>query len=332
MVMKATEPRDFVFSLFGISCDAAELDLKPDYSKSHHAVLIETATAIISSGTLEILTLAKGSNKSLPSWVPDWSSEIGHNLQHGPWSTSLGISDNFFSLDTPRPSLDLRPYMACRGIKQNSQVITASGDGLSLSISVILLDSVEHIFGSGIIYKSINDDLLQLWDELYNAARTTGSSELPYHNLGDAVFRLLTLDRERVDSRGLWNICRAREEFLSSAQKVFILWRDTYSRNPPVEFWDTLKKDVILDLFTLTSRTVNVGRRPFVTKQGWLGMGLERMIEGDIVAIIAGADVPFILRADEHGHHRLIAEAYFQGLMDGEAAEMGLPVLDIDLY
>ncbi|KAL5320039.1 hypothetical protein ACEPPN_013098 [Leptodophora sp. 'Broadleaf-Isolate-01'] len=332
IVMKATDPRDFVFSLLGISSDALELGLKPDYSKSQHEVFVDTAAAIISSGDMEILTLAEGSNRSLPSWVPDWESEIAHTLQRGPWSFSLSISEHFFGPDEPRPTLDLRPYMASRGIDQDSQVVKLSGQLSILSISVILLDHVDQIFGSGIFYKSINDDLFQYWDGIYTAAQNVGSSERPYHNLGDAFFRLLTLDRERVNSGALFSICRAREGSWGSAQKAFSMWRDHHSRNAPTEFWNSLKEDVSLALFAVTSRTVTVGKRPFMTKQGWIGMGPERMLQGDVVAIIAGAAVPFILRVDDQGHHRLIGEAYVQGVMDGEAVEMGLPVVDIDLY
>ncbi|KAK0099564.1 hypothetical protein ONS95_013540 [Cadophora gregata] len=63
MVMKATDPRDFVFSLLGICQDAEELELQPDYTKFREEVFVDTATAILLSGDMGILSLAQGFQK-----------------------------------------------------------------------------------------------------------------------------------------------------------------------------------------------------------------------------------------------------------------------------
>lgn len=43
--------------------------------------------------------------------------------------------------------------------------------------------------------------------------------------------------------------------------------------------------------------------------------------QGDFVAVIGGAQVPFILRYRSGGQYQLISEAYVDGIMDGEAME-----------
>jgi len=58
----------------------------------------------------------------------------------------------------------------------------------------------------------------------------------------------------------------------------------------------------------------------FITKQGYLGLGMMSLKVGDEVWILAGARVPLILRRRvEEGQYCLIGEAYVHGIMHGEA-------------
>ncbi|KAF2821743.1 hypothetical protein CC86DRAFT_241273, partial [Ophiobolus disseminans] len=68
---------------------------------------------------------------------------------------------------------------------------------------------------------------------------------------------------------------------------------------------------------------VTVKRSPFITKKGNLGISSWDVKPGDVVAIIAGAQVPFVLRRVENGKYVIVSEAYIDGIMDGEAAEDG---------
>lgn len=55
-VLEATDPRDRVFALLGISADAADLHLAPDYSKSKARVFTDVAMALIGQIGIEVLT------------------------------------------------------------------------------------------------------------------------------------------------------------------------------------------------------------------------------------------------------------------------------------
>lgn len=63
------------------------------------------------------------------------------------------------------------------------------------------------------------------------------------------------------------------------------------------------------------------GKIFFGTKQGWIGQGPEELQRGDVVAVLFGGPVPFILRRYD-AYYRLIECCYVYGLMDGEANEM----------
>ncbi|KAL2068471.1 hypothetical protein VTL71DRAFT_16569 [Oculimacula yallundae] len=364
VAMKASDPRDLVFSLLEISYEDEALSLKADYSKSVEEVFIETATYFLSIGDMRVLSFAQGADRmtTLPSWVPDWASpitfilpsvrwqtqaeEIGDRRydsgsgsessrfpHHGPTPlTSSGISDNLFRVDETASTLDTRQYKASKGLQSPQHAVKTSTSGTSLLISAIVLDCVSEVLGSGSHHVPGTEALFSFWDKIYMAARCLPNGVNPYQDLEEAVFHLLTLDRERIDRSGNWAFCRSRRKYWSSAQRAYKSWTDRYSRKGPAEFWDTLKNDAELKGFAIDSSIVTAGKYAFVTEKGFVGMGPRHMLAGDIVIIIAGADVPFVLRMDEHGQYRLIGEAYVQGVMDGEAVVLGLPVVDIDLY
>ncbi|KAJ4291750.1 hypothetical protein N0V90_009645 [Kalmusia sp. IMI 367209] len=78
-------------------------------------------------------------------------------------------------------------------------------------------------------------------------------------------------------------------------------------------------------------------RRLFLTLNGFLGIGPDTVREGDIVAVLSGGDVPFILRPvqshsvpttgsdhqplDDKNRYLLVGESFVEGLMNGEAVE-----------
>jgi len=72
--------------------------------------------------------------------------------------------------------------------------------------------------------------------------------------------------------------------------------------------------------------SANIGTRLFTTDNvdAILGTGPEGLCVGDLVCVLYGGDVPFILHPDGQGHYKLIGECYVSGIMQGEALDMGL--------
>ncbi|KAH7061425.1 heterokaryon incompatibility protein-domain-containing protein [Macrophomina phaseolina] len=64
-------------------------------------------------------------------------------------------------------------------------------------------------------------------------------------------------------------------------------------------------------------------RRFFVTRRGFMGIGPPCMREGDVVSILSGGIVPFLLRPRGE-YYKLVGEAYIYGIMNGEACEQPL--------
>ena len=75
----------------------------------------------------------------------------------------------------------------------------------------------------------------------------------------------------------------------------------------------------------------NDGRRPFITSRGHLGLGPSAILPGDKIAVLFGAELPFILRQDDKGYYQIIGEAYVHGIMDGEIMAMGFKAKSFDI-
>ena len=89
---QATDPRDKVFALLGISKDGRQLPFKPDYRDEVEDVFLKTASFLLSSAEDWFLVFTISGlgykppkdteppilSESSPSWVPDYSSNVLH--------------------------------------------------------------------------------------------------------------------------------------------------------------------------------------------------------------------------------------------------------------
>ncbi|KAF2185843.1 hypothetical protein K469DRAFT_518658, partial [Zopfia rhizophila CBS 207.26] len=56
----------------------------------------------------------------------------------------------------------------------------------------------------------------------------------------------------------------------------------------------------------------------FTTEKGFMGVGPSVAREGDLICVLFGGEVPYILRSIENGHYKMIGQCYTHGIMDGE--------------
>ncbi|KAK1763779.1 hypothetical protein QBC33DRAFT_596406 [Phialemonium atrogriseum] len=141
--------------------------------------------------------------------------------------------------------------------------------------------------------------------------------------LDDAVYRLAVLDAEEIPSPETMNMSHARRVEADRVRALFA----------------KLKANTTRDRVGVNEHLVmcHYGRRVFVTTGGLLGLGLESVMEGDLVGVVPGCNNPLLLRRlplkpirlkKYNGgqgkmkiHCTLVGESFIQGIMDGEALE-----------
>jgi hypothetical protein len=134
--LNATDPRDKIFSLLGLSCDATDLSIQAYYDTSWQKVYEDVAKKLLLCGQLEILSCCRLSIRPfwkfipqgyIPSWVPDWTTDSQFPLQGLSVSTSrvkysasshMKSEPRFYS--SPRHSVLVLPAVCVDVIQKTS--------------------------------------------------------------------------------------------------------------------------------------------------------------------------------------------------------------------
>ncbi|KAH6671956.1 heterokaryon incompatibility protein-domain-containing protein [Halenospora varia] len=321
ITLEATDPRDKIYGLFGLAADRdrlKELGFLPDYTRSCQDVYISIAVAILRQGHLSALSLGQFSKAQtgLPSWVPDWSKPLGDTLQ--------GVGTDHM---TPDPE-----YNASGSLLQTEPIF--SGIGATTSISV-----------SGFAYDEVRD-LGATWKDLCSLEYTTYPF-VPAKKLLEELVRLSFL-RDKIFKDLKERICAAartvtaeigyndngrwarigNQRYHTAVSLMMIPVNGPCEMNLPNSgFLELIKSDGIQPGIDMISARKYCGeiaakahrRKPFVTAKGYLGLGPDHIKPGDVIAILIGSQVPFVLRKSVDRKYEIVGEAYVDGIMDGEA-------------
>lgn len=74
-------------------------------------------------------------------------------------------------------------------------------------------------------------------------------------------------------------------------------------------------------LFQASFEFFSPGRRFYTTKNGSMGLGPSAMRGGDIICVLFGGTVPYILRPIAGGEYSFVGDCYIDGFMNGEAIQ-----------
>lgn len=320
----ATDPRDKVFSLAGLSPDAKYIEI--NYEDSTSQVFHKTALEILRSDqNLDILSFAAcqpgTAGANIPSWVPDW-----------------GTGDVSLSLATTIDSESLFPFQATEGSKRIS---ITTRDGSRLLLPGYEIDSVEIAGDAMPPYRYAPphwepwegmDDVwtLEQWetifgadsDEIYEATGET-AREVYWKSL---VFGFGNNDFELKKLMGY-----------KSWITRFLYSLPLPHKSLPIRIlavWMMLLVDVGLIIFGArqSNRVLEsclrfcYGRRMIKTKIGYIGLATRNVEVDDTVFLLKGGNVPYILRkidqAADEDEYILVGDCYVHGIMYGEAWDL----------
>lgn len=346
---EATDARDKLYALVPLSLDGADI-LEIDYHASTEDVYCNAATNFIRHfRTLDILThccksrnLSAASLLDLPSWVPDW--------------TLRWVPDHFLKRGMIDDKNEKPPRVERIGKLYNASLETQPDLNIVDSTSRKLLargfhfDVVKHVSphaNASSDHKAIAEDWMHWLNENnFTLSRESGSypGSVPSSSL-DAFQATLVADSRAcgidVGRRG----CRASLADIPAFAHLHVSEEDTpalATTIPPAA--DTTSDADLPEMPFFIAQygplhKSTKGRTLILTANGYLGLTAAHVQVGDVVVILFGGQMPFVLHRvvvdedndiDEHAkhaaefregryHYQLIGEAYLHGIMDGEA-------------
>ncbi|KAH8821301.1 heterokaryon incompatibility protein-domain-containing protein [Xylogone sp. PMI_703] len=360
----ATDSRDKLFGILGLKLgwesDGRSVEpVVPDYLMDTSDLYRQVTIKIIqigypsSSNMLSILGRCihnDGSIPSLPSWAVNWTSpeRFKYDAPSGLCSACGGKKTNFRVVDENVVSFDGVQFDTVQKVgdvfpisrtKEEFHNIFLSWQALARSATAYSPSEVKPLSPESM-------KIVGYYGELYQS-----------QSWQDAFWRTVCLNRtmgEGTQADAGLSLSRAK----NSDETTFRTWcmiyhpqlLDMFSGNEDVEklrqgseggFDNDQSRDSatmehrLLHSFDAWINSAVTMKRLFVTRKGYIGIGPWTTALDDKVAVFYGGGAPLLLRLDEeeitkrdssitHQLFKLIGECYVDGIMDGQALEMGL--------
>ncbi|TPX14030.1 uncharacterized protein E0L32_000424 [Thyridium curvatum] len=300
--LKATDPRDKVYGVLGLVNPAADPHVRMievDYRRELWEVYGDVVKSTIArTGDLSVLSLVKhviefDDNDLFPSWIPRWDSATHVTVMYDEWLEGVWKANG-----------DEHPLGRFN--------ITPSGE---VTLKGLEFDTVEWVTGPmdvdefGDLPPATEHPFVKIWDKCSQGSEDPilliiTLADVLTANLSENWVLLDSLeDDERQQIHG--DFVAYLNHLLASSGRQDLLVQPS----PGEDDWKRYK---------LIASRVCDQRRFFVTKRGYHGLGSGSAREGDVLSVLAGGPMLYILRRIE-GRFRFLGEAYVDNLMQGEA-------------
>ncbi|KAF2671209.1 hypothetical protein BT63DRAFT_210492 [Microthyrium microscopicum] len=323
---EATDPRDRVYGLLGLpttdaDAESGQLYVAPDYNKDTLQVYTDVASkaalddswgSLLSSVQTELVL-----DKTWPSWVPQWENVYTQMLAPAEGIPLLLPTDVSKKSGPRRVILSPKQPIATNPTLEVFAILVATvGDEINISTSLERDSSkLNSIFAMPLIRIWLDNPVDRL-----RLAWTLTAGKSWYGLPIDDTSSLRHLSDFYAFMKQLGINLSADQASLSAdyskfATAIFGTQGMEHAGDLESASWQR---------FTQSVRNVAHGRRLFLTQdRKMLGLGPEAMKEGDVIAIIEGALVPFVLRRESEGEDngessshrfRVLGECYVCGV------------------
>ncbi|KAH7330418.1 heterokaryon incompatibility protein-domain-containing protein [Rhexocercosporidium sp. MPI-PUGE-AT-0058] len=315
----ATDPRDKIYALLSLSPPLQAAHIIPDYNASVADVYVTaTARCIIRSQDLTVLHFDvdnKSDEHDLPSWVCDYSS-----------SGLIGTRPTYIAFSLSEYAASGRD---CWGRRKIFLDYLFSADLLQLRSRGLVVDEVVYVGRNERLdsYTGV-DPVERLANVKERSAMTLANVRIwegrvgeiitsPYDLIEVAFWRTLMANRWFEDWAPL------PDEMVENAH--FETWMgrlpvpdavvESHASDPDM----VEVKRLYVKPFTDACITRCQGRSFIITSKGYIGLAPLKTEIGDLVTVLEGGYVPFVLRELDGGGYRLVGESFVHGIMEGEA-------------
>jgi hypothetical protein len=328
--VNATDPRDKVFAILGLAKD--DMGLQPDYDLTCAEVFTEVTIAMLRSGQIEVLSFCRPhlNNLRLPSWVVDWTSEVGYYL--GPFDRSL--SHHLESFDRFLSVFGSIVYDEAEDVR-NVRPFIQPGPEPVLSVRGTILDQIQSTSQSWQEYRTTlfqSLDSLTASLESWAPAPASLSRDIAEVILRHVVCRgWLTMLRDLMGNLQLhenidvdeivWDILSAgdtdgddvktgtRPKNLVEAMKLFAASEDYREW-----LYDIRCRGHFFYIVGMIEAKAQ-GYRACASVNGYVGYAPEPTQTTDLIVMFAGAQTPYIIRPTDCSRHKLLGPAYIRDIM-----------------
>jgi hypothetical protein len=318
-----SDPRDRVYAVLGLAGASERLvaSLKPDYEKSVEEAYLDFARAVLdSSDGLELLAylnhglaLKDWEPRGTASWVPDWTSRFHLPVSYNRFNASAGLDIN---MKAPR-----------------DRFADDHKSGTAVLLNGFIFSTVQSYSVAGCAMDSNQVDILRAWDTI---SRAGGASSLEEYDAGeflvafhDALVGGSSSNANPITS-SVWGLhffqsfCQRNRAGLVKTAPQYVALLDDILSFCKTAMDNLLKHRWDPDGTYLGDKYSNTCyyRSIFLTRNGCIGSAPPAMRSGDLVVILEGGNVPFILREQNNGDfYQIVGAAYVNGIMKGQAVK-----------
>jgi Heterokaryon incompatibility protein (HET) len=335
----STDPRDKVFSFCGLLEDSARKSIQMSYFIDTNLVYRNIASEIIQkTQSLDILSrppiAVDSKQRSLPSWVPDWSVCSTTGRTH-----SFGLGPRSLAGIETRSGTEFVPRFRTAGVSPHKLSYITNSDELVVEGYIFdrIID-VGPVFEGTELPNAINTlkNILKGWRHTFQTFFNSRSVIISWLQMANSHTYLLSSRNDPLEEVFWQTICAGELFESAKVASAARFWKRAtrYSGFLTTHIPRWLDKigisyGVSVLLLHLIFRhpfleyelqgRFTLNRRMVITEMGYIGLAAGSTKKGDQLAICKGSSVPLILnQSKEPGKWNLVGDAYIHGIMKGE--------------
>ena len=293
MLYEATDPRDKIYGILGLV--SQNHALKPDYDCSVNQLYVTVFTAILKEDrdlrSFSWLIDCPGSiANGLPSWVPYFPG-------FGKWVRGRSLAP----ISGARQDSCGPVYYASLLSSEIGKPFIEVEEDIVLKLKGVVVDVIVNKGDVAPDLKDIEESTLSLaktissWDSL--SSQLEGEHYVTGILKYEAFWRTVVLDQKVVGYHAdYFEAVRGNERRLESTDEI-----------PPSNVQDEQRLISALDKQRKLG-AFQFNRRLFATKRGYFGLAPPDIRKKDLVCVLLGGEVPYVLRQRDDGGYTMIGE------------------------